>query len=56
MLTSGQGQLDPVEVAVHGVQQEQVAGGGELDGVRLDPQIAAVEHRLHRVPALVLHH
>ncbi|BAS97177.1 Os06g0269400, partial [Oryza sativa Japonica Group] len=48
--------LDPVDVAVHGVEHEELAGGGDLDVVRLDPQLAAVEHRLHRVPALVLHH
>ena len=56
VLTWWQRQLDPVDVAVDGVEHEQVAGGGDLDGVWLDPQLAAVEHRVHVVPALVPHH
>jgi hypothetical protein len=53
-LTSGQRQRHPVDVAVHGVHDEELAALGDLHGVGLDPQLAAVEDRLHGVPALVL--
>ena len=55
-LTSGQRQRHPVDVAVHGVHDEQLVALGDLHGVGLDPQLVAVEDRLHGVPALVLHH
>jgi hypothetical protein len=55
-LTSGQRQRHPVDVAVHGVHDEELAALGDLHGVRLDPQLAAVEDCLHSVPALELDH
>ncbi|BAS80742.1 Os02g0730450, partial [Oryza sativa Japonica Group] len=56
LLSALQRQGDPVDVAVHGVHDEQLAALGDLHRVGLDPQLAPVEDRLHGVPALVLHH
>jgi len=43
----------PVDCAIDGVEHNQAGGRGDLDGVRLDPQRAAVEDRVHRAPSTI---